>query len=104
MELSIDFWIKITKGSVLKDCSVWFFIADEFELVEPLHSWRQHDDYDLPNVRTVKIDFSTLSIGSKKPGHLKIKTPSIPGKYILRYKVKGEGFIGSNNDLIILVG
>lgn len=105
-ELIINFRVKLIKGSVLNNLSVWFFISDGFELILPLEdeSWKQASDYDPPNIRTVRIKIGTLSVGPYTAGILKIKTPSNPGKYLLRYKVYADGYAGSAKDLTILVG
>ncbi len=105
-ELSVRFRVKLTKGSVLNNVEVWFFVADGFGLVKPseIDAWKQASDYDVPNIRTVKISIGTLSKGPYTPGNLIIKSPSSPGKYLLRYKVYADGFSGSANDLSILVG
>lgn len=104
-ELSIGLRVGLRKGSVLKEASVWFFIADGLELISPSEtkSWRQSADYNPPNIRTVKLDLGDLSIGSYVPRTLKIKTPSVAGKYLLRYTVKGLGYSGSSKDLTIIV-
>lgn len=105
-ELNVRFRIKLIKGNVLKNVYIWFFIADGFGLINPAEdqAWKQASDYDVPNIRTVKIHIGTLSKGPYTPGTLVIKTPSIPGKYLLRYKVYADGFSGSANDLSILIG
>ncbi len=104
-ELPINFRAKLTKGSVLKNAYVWFFVADDLELVDPpeTESWRQSADHNPPNIRTVKIGLGNLSVGPYIPQILKLKMPATPGKYLLRYAVKGEGYSGPSKDLTIIV-
>lgn len=105
-ELNLRLRIKLTKGSVLNNVYVWFFVSDGFELLEPKESdaWKQAPDYDPPNIRTVKIKIGTLSVGPYAPGKLKLKTPANPGKYLLRYKVSADGYSSSAKDLWVHVG
>lgn len=105
MELSIPFRVKLTKGSIIKNTSIWFHVADGIDLIDPPESksWKQGPDYSPPNIRTVKIDLGDLNIGPFIPRTLKIKTPSISGKYLLRYAIRGEGYDGPRKDFYILV-
>jgi hypothetical protein len=103
-DLEIKFHVKLERGNIIDNVDAWFFIADGFELLNPTKFWKQNSNYDLPNVRTVKIPIGKLNKDLVSPGTLKLKTPTNPGKYILRYKVYGDGFAGSQNDLSILVG
>lgn len=104
-ELTISFRVKLEKGSVLNNVYVWFFIPDGFELIYPSEgeSWRQAADYDRPNIRTVKIGIGTLSIGPYISGALKIKTPATADKYTIRYKIYGDGYTGSAQDVILFI-
>jgi len=106
MELAINFRVKLTKGSVLQNACVWFYVSDGLELIDPPEkdSWRQRSDYTPPNIRTVKISLGTLSIGPWTPRILKLKTPATAGKYLLRYAVRADGYFGSMKDLTLLVG
>ncbi|MDP3836490.1 MAG: hypothetical protein Q8Q67_00010 [bacterium] len=103
MELEINFRAKLIKGSTLKNAFVWFYVPDGFELIRPpeASSWRQPS---LENIRTVQISLNTLSIGPATPRSLKIKTPSAPGKYTIKYAVRAEGYYGESKDIAILVG
>lgn len=105
-ELSIDFKVKLKTGSIITNLYAWFFVQDGFELVDPpeSRSWRQSRDYAFPNIRTVKVSLGTLNVGPYKPGTLKIKTPNIPGKYTLRYKLNGDRYSGPTQDLLLFVG
>ena len=104
-DLDIAFKLRLTKGTFLDDAKVWFFIPDGFELISPSESWRQRSDYNLPNIRTVQFAIGKLSVGSYSViKHLKLKTPSVEGKYLLRYKVYADGYGSSDNDFNILVG
>ncbi len=104
-ELNIPLRAEITKGSILRNASIWFYVADGLELIDPpeTSSWRQAANYNPPNIRTVRVRFGDLSVGSYTPRTLKLKMPIIPGKYLLRYTVKGDGYSGPSKDLTILV-
>ncbi|HDZ54474.1 hypothetical protein LCGC14_0103120 [marine sediment metagenome] len=104
-ELNIFLRTELIKGSLLRNASVWFYVADGLELIDPpeTSSWRQSADYNPPNIRTVKVDLGDLSIGQYIPRTLKLKMPTIPGKYLLRYVVKGDGYSGPSKDLTLLV-
>jgi len=106
MDLDIKFKVKLIKGSSLKNTFVWFFVADGFELIIPQEasSWRQPPNHEMPNIRTVQVSLGTVNIGPFVPGHIKIKTPSVPGKYILRCAIRADGYFGGSKDLIIIVG
>lgn len=105
-ELNLEFRVELEKGIILNNLYVLFFVPDGFELINPpeSESFRQAKDYDIPNIRTVNIIIGNLSVGVYTSGSLKIKTPVSPGKYLLRYKICADGYNGSNQDLIILVG
>ena len=104
-ELNVRFRVKLLNGTVVQNVRVWFFIPDGFELIKPTEadSWKQSSDYSFPNIRTVEINIGKLSIGPHTPGTLIIKTPADKGKYIIRYKVLGDGYNGSNQDITLLV-
>ena len=106
MELEIRFRVTLTKGSALKNAFVWFYVADGFDLVDPSETsaWRQPANHSLPNIRTVQISLGTLSIGPATPRKIILKTPATPGKYLLRYAVRAEGYYGTSKDLTVLVG
>ena len=105
-ELNLRLRVGLSKGSVLNNVYVWFFVSDGFELISPKESaaWKQPPDYDPPNIRTVKIKIGTLSVGTYTPSNLKLKTPATTGKYLLRYKVNADGYSGSAKDLWIHIG
>lgn len=105
-ELDINFRVKLSKGSILQNANIWFFVPDGFDLINPdeKSAWKQGPDYDPPNIRTVKIQLDNLSVGPYKSRTLKVRTPLNPGKYLLRYKVYADGFYGPLKDLSILVG
>ena len=106
MDLAMQFRVKLTKGSILKNASVWFYVSDGIELVDPpeTSSWRQPSNYNPPNIRTVKVNLDNLSIGPYTPRTLKLKTPATAGKYLLRYAVRADGYSGTSKDLTLLVG
>ena len=106
MELAIKFRVKLIKGATLKNSFVWFYIPDGFELINPseAESWRQPMDSSFPNMRTVQIALNTLNIGPATPGTLKIKTPQSLGKYIIKYRVRAEGYSSAVKELTIFVG
>lgn len=105
-ELEFNFKVGLAKGATLYHAEIWFYIPDEFNLIQPSEeeSWRQPANYSLPNIRTVRVSLGTVSIGPFVPRSLKIKTPVAAGKYSLRYVVKGEGYFGTAKDVSILVG
>lgn len=105
-DLKLDFSLNLKKGKSLANTTVWFFIPDGFNLIEPSEdkSWRQSSDYDPPNIRTVKIVSGTLNIGTRNPGHIKIKTPEAPGKYSIRCQINADGYCGETKDLKLIVG
>lgn len=105
MEIKIPFRVKLSKGSMLKNASVWFYIADGLELIKPLeaNSWRQSSDYDPPNIRTVRVGLGDLSVGPNTPRELVIKTPNYTGKFLIRYSVNADGYSGDINDIYIEV-
>lgn len=105
-EIDLRLRIRLAKGTVLQNASVWFFVEDGFELINPNETtaWRQSSDYETPNIRTVKIDIGRLSVGPYTPREIKIKTPADPGKYLLQYKVFADGYNGVKKDLWLHVG
>ncbi len=105
-DLKIDFRVKLEKGTMLENVSVWFFVPDGFELLKPAESesWRQGADFTPPNIRTIKVVLGKISIGPYKSSSFKVKTPSIPGKYSIRYNIKGDGYAGPNQEIKLIVG
>lgn len=105
MDLVIPFRVKLTKGSILKNASILFFVSDGLELVDPpeTSSWRQPSCYNLPNIRTVTVNLGNLSIGLYIRRTLKLKTPATAGKYLFRYAVRADGYSGPSEDLTLLV-
>lgn len=105
-EMEIEFMVTLAKGSVLNNTEVWFFIPDGFDLIQPPESksWRQSPDFVPPGIRTVKIELGKVNIGRSSPGKLKIKTPSVAGKYSLRYSLQGDGYDGPTQELKLIVG
>lgn len=103
--LKISFRVKLTKGSILRNANVWFYIDDGIELVSPSEesAWRQSENYNPSSVRTVKISLGDLSIGSNTPRSLKLKTPSFTGKFLLRYEIHADGFKSDSQDVYIEV-
>ncbi len=93
------------KGNVLHNTNVWFYVPDEFELINPpdSESWRQGADYNPPNIRTVKVLIGTLSTGPYIRGSIKIKTPNTPGKYEVSYKVFAEGYEGGTKQSMVFL-
>lgn len=105
-ELEIDFRVNLKKGTILDNVAVWFYVPDGFDLIRPSESesWRQPADFIMPNIRTVRVIVGKISIGPFSPRSLKIKTPSNPGKYSIRYSIKGDGYDGLSQDLKLIVG
>ncbi len=104
-ELKIKVRVSLTKGSVLHNASIWFYVPEGIGLVSPSEneSWRQGADFNPPNIRTVKVDLGTLSKGPYTPRIITIKTPTTPGKYILDGRVFGDGYSGQKHSFVLLV-
>lgn len=104
-ELEMPFRVRLEQGSVLSDFAVWFFIPEGFELITPpeKESWRQTTDYDLGNIRTIKVTIPRLSIGPSFTKTIVLKTPPNHGTYSIRYKCYAEGFQGPSETIKILV-
>ncbi len=103
-ELKIDFRVRLKKGSLLQDVEIWFFIPDEFELINPTESWRQSASFISPNIRTVKVKVGDLSVGPFSRRSLEIKTPPLSGNYSIRYSIKGLGYYGETRELKLIAG
>lgn len=104
-KLEITFRANIVRGKHVEDASVWFFLPDGIGLITPPEkdSWRQNEEYVVPNIRTVSIALGTISRGTAAPGTLKISAPDTAGEYILLYTVKGKGYGDGRQALKLIV-
>jgi ABC-type multidrug transport system fused ATPase/permease subunit len=104
-ELEINFRVKLKKGKIARKVEVWIYIPNGFVLVSPSEdkSWRQGNDFVVPNIRTVKINLSDISIGPYTPGSLKVRVPNVAGEYFLMYSLRAEGYSGSREQVKIIV-
>jgi hypothetical protein len=102
-EIEIKFRVTLIKGKLLQNSNAWFYIPDGVEMIDPPEkvSWRQPSDYIFPNIRTVKIPLGNISIGPAIPRILKIRAPSNTGKFILRYTVRAEGYLGKQEEVTL---
>ncbi len=93
-EMELSFRVSLVQGKIIRDVNVWFFIPDEITLLQPSEevSWRQGSDYDLPNIKTVKVSIGDVSKGIFISGKLKMKMPSLPTTFQIFYRVYGEGY------------
>lgn len=105
-ELTIHFRVSLKKGRMVDNVAVWFYVPDEFVLISPPErdSWRQAQDFVVPNIRTVKVAIGRVSIGPYTSGKLKIKCPQTEGDYFLMYKIFGDGYVSERSDAKIIVG
>lgn len=104
-DFTIDFKISLQKGTVLNNVAVWFFVPDGLELIEPdeKSSWRQGADYNPPNIRTVKVFVGNMSVGPYNRQEMKIKTTATVGKYRIKYKIYGDGYVSIDKYLELAV-
>jgi len=104
-ELEMPFRVKLAKGSILNNVSVWFFIPDGLDLIKPSEKegWRQGGDYDPPNIRTVRIVVGNISVGPYTPRSLKIKTTTEKGNYKIKYKIYADGYVGTEQFIELIV-
>lgn len=104
-ELEINFRVKLKKGKIARKVEVWFYIPDSFGLISPSEdkSWRQGNDFVVPNIRTVKINLGDISIGPYTPGALKVRVPNVAGEYFLMYSLRADRYSSSRDQVKIVV-
>lgn len=104
-EIKLPFRVKLNKGSVLSNLSVWFFVPDGLELIKPNEKdgWRQGPDYNPPNIRTVRVNIGKVSLGPYTPGILIIKSGKEKGKYTIKYRVYADGYVGSEEFIELII-
>jgi len=104
-ELEINFLVWLKKGKIARQAEVWFYVPDGFGLISPSEekSWRQNNNFIVPNIRTIKINLGNISTGPSTPGSLKIKSPNVAGKYFLMYLLLAEGYFSSRKQIEVIV-
>jgi hypothetical protein len=91
VEESIEFGISVKQGDVARGTEVWFLAPKGFEF-PGRETWYQSDDAPIPNALTTCFDLGDLKRGTNYTQALITRMPSETGEYILRYRLKCEGF------------
>jgi len=104
-EITIDFRVVLTQGKIAHTVELWFFVPDGFELLSPPESdsWKQGDDFVVPNIRTIKRGLETIRRGIKGSSSVKFKTPSVAGTYFILYKITSDEYLGDRKQLELVV-
>lgn len=102
-EVKINYRLEVLIGKSVHNSEAWFFIPDGFDLVEPTESYRQADDFVVPNIRTVIIKHTTLIKGTYSPGVLICNAPKNIGKYYILCRAKSEEATSERLSLEIIV-
>jgi ABC-type multidrug transport system fused ATPase/permease subunit len=103
-DIEIKFRIKLKKGKIARKTEVWFYIPDEFVLLPPNDkSWRQANDFVVPNIRTVKVVLGDINIGINSPGSIKLRAPNMSGDFFVMYILRAEGYVSNREQVKIVV-
>jgi ABC-type multidrug transport system fused ATPase/permease subunit len=92
-EETIEFGIIFKRGDIAKGTEAWFFAPEGF-LFPRDKTWRQSDDYSIPNALTMKVILGDIRSWFKNTGKLTIKTPTESGEYHLGYRLFCEDSTG----------
>ena len=93
-EEEISFFIRLTRGDIAKNTEVHFFIPPGNFEFPGKRTWSQTlPGVSLPNYLTTSLKYGYLRKGLWKPGKIKVKIPSVIGRFTLVYRLYCDGFV-----------
>jgi hypothetical protein len=104
-EIEFHFRVALLRGTMGRNIRVWFFVPDGFGLISPPEatSWRQPEDFVIPNIRTVIINIGDLTQGVHAARTIRLRSPNISGEYLLIYNLVAEAYFKDRQQVNIIV-